>query len=395
MASRRKRNYKERASNSENEDNSKQRSRKKRKTSKCSNRSKSSKKTRKSKRLANKNRLALSEVTSHKNHTISSSVPNTDTHMDDDERNEDNMNDDKCKTKVSPRQVHKHNQYLFDDTCLYSLLEVFLVGYDLKYESVRDDLWEWLWFWEQRASAFYRILITPVYEHNLFEIRVDSVHGIHCGLLSQFLLTGLTFEYYYAYSRDNIWGGWQFCSNHKVLKHDIYGKIFGDAQCIDPSKIWKQIIWFKQLKMELMYKKYGGINMNKMHLTHYYYGHHNFNQIDGNHDVYINKFPPYQTGMSASNNSNKKMDKFDVYSYNMAQIFDNSWSKNHVINRNSIQLNVDDLSLILGTKEKMKCAQCYQTFHLCRAIKLCDCFKGCFVFDDLYHRHKSMVMDWK
>merc|ERR1712187_581104 len=86
---------------------------------------------------------------------------------------------------------------------------------------------------------------------------------------------------------------------------------------------------------------------------------------------------------------------FDVESYQMAQIFDNAWCKMHVINATSIRLNVDDLSMILGTKLKMRCAQCHQTHHLCRAVKLCECFCGYFVENDLYRRHQSMVEDWK
>ena len=148
-----------------------------------------------------------------------------------------------------------------------------------------------------------------------------------------------------------------------------------------------------------MYKKYGGCNMSKMHLAHYFYGHHNFNEIDGNHDVYINKFPPYQNSNNNVKHKDKRnvirRDKFDVYSYNMSQIFDKTWCRNHNIQKSSIRLNHDDLSLILGTKIKMQCAQCYQTYHICRAVHVCACFKGCFFHKDLYQRHKSMVMDWK
>ena len=284
------------------------------------------------------------------------------------------------------------------------------IGYGIKEDednNLKDDIWEWLWEWEQRASSYYRILIIPVYEHNVFEVRVDSNHGIPSGLEYEFILTKLTFEYYYAYSRRNIWGGWKFVHNGKCIKHDIYGHIFSEEQAIQPSKIWKQIVWFKQLKMELMYKKYGVMNMSKMHLAHYFYGHHNFNQINGDHDVYINKFPPYQNMNNCGRQKNgddkngdkrrghkERKDKFDIYSYHMAQIFDNVWCKNHEISETAITLNHDDLSLILGTKHKMRCAQCHQTYIMCRAVNLCDCFKGLFIVKDLYQRHKSMVMDW-
>ena len=356
--------------------------RKKRKISNRSNRSKSNSKpstpstpkksVRKSKRLAEKSKQNAASPTK-KRRCIST------------------------KTKHKDKKSVDYNAYLFDSTCLYSMLEVFLIGYDLnscsqndeEKESIRDDLWEWLWIWEQRASAYYRILITPVFDHNVLEVRVDSIHGIQCGLLSELLLNGLSFEYFYAYSRKQIWGGWKFCHKQRVIQHNIYGNIFDrEYQCIwQPPKIWKHIIWFKQLKMELMYKKYGAHNMNHRHLNHYRYGHQQFKQIDGSHQN-----PKTRKKSKGNVQSNKEI---DFESYHMAQIFDTSWCKMHEINEHSIRLNVDDLSMILGTKQKMRCAQCHQTYHLCRAVKLCDSFKGCFVVRDLYQRHQSMVEEWK
>eukprot|EP00485_Elphidium_margaritaceum_P013433 CAMPEP_0202731346 /NCGR_PEP_ID=MMETSP1385-20130828/187105_1 /ASSEMBLY_ACC=CAM_ASM_000861 /TAXON_ID=933848 /ORGANISM="Elphidium margaritaceum" /LENGTH=376 /DNA_ID=CAMNT_0049397641 /DNA_START=24 /DNA_END=1154 /DNA_ORIENTATION=- len=303
-----------------------------------------------------------------------------------------------------PQSRHQDalNSPLFDDTCLYAMLEVFFVAYnvdDTDDTSLRDDLWEWLWQWEQSASAYYRILITPVYEHDVFEIRVDSVHGIACGLLTEFVGTRLTFEYYYSYSRRNIWGGWRFFHRGRGIKHDVYGNLYDENTAIQPSQLWKQIIWLKQLKMELMYQKYGGCNMSKMHLSHYFYAHHNFNEINGDHNVYINHMPPYQNANNSLKMRDKrnriKRDKFDVYSYHMAQIFDNVWCKQRKMNKHSIRLNHDDVSLMIGTKMKMRCALCHQTYHICRSVHLCDSFKGYFTASDLYQRHKSMVLDWK
>ena len=315
----------------------------------------------------------------------------------------------KGKKNKKKKQIN-YNQHLFDETCLYSLLEVFIVAYDLNNNKnntndendgihLRSDIWEWLWEWDHYASSYYRILITPIYGHNAFEIRVDSIHGIQCGLLSEFLLNGLTFEYYYAYSRRHIWGGWKFCHKQKVIKHDIYGNIFGGGGCngndmtiIEPSKIWKQIIWFNQLKMERMFRKYNRFNMSRKNLEHIFYAQQNFKQIEGNPDIYINKFPPYQ---NANNNKKGNKIKYDPYAQEMSQMFDQVWCKQHQITRDTIRLNHDDLELILGTKQKMRCAQCHQTYLICQAVKLCECFKGLFFAKDLYQRHKSMVMDWK
>merc|ERR1712032_1813915 len=61
-----------------------------------------------------------------------------------------------------------------------------------------------------------------------------------------------------------------------------------------------------------------------------------------------------------------------------------SWSRKRKMNKETITLNAEDISSMLGTTLKMVCVQCKQKEALCRAVGICDCFFGSFTASDLY-----------
>ena len=306
------------------------------------------------------------------------------------ENENENENDRCCDVNSNDTNNDSNDEYLFDNTCLYCLLEVFLIGYDINTNTnnnIDDDihynkslkyyLWEWIWLWHQKASSFNRILITPLNNFKLFEIRVDNIYGKPCGLQNELKNSNMTFEYYYGYSRLNVWGGWKFFMKGKLIKSEIYGNIDSNTgnndsnmdsinddnnvnvngiyNIVMPPLMWKNIIWIRQLEMELMYKKYNGINRNLF-----------------------------------NNNENKRI---NIYNENMNSIYDKNWFKNRFNNEYNITLNPNDISLIFGTKIEMICGSCKQIYILCKSFNICNNFKGYFKYFDLYQRHQALIMD--
>lgn len=270
-------------------------------------------------------------------------------------------------------------------------------------------LWYWLFMFEKFAimNKRYRILILPVKGECVIEVRIDSLHGMPSGLLNQLIENKYCFEYYYAYSRCNYWGGWRFYFNGSLVKYHEYGYIensnnnrsshSGNTSINNnninnrgvlymPTNEWKNVIWVKQMETELISNKFG---TNMGHLMQEYQRQCEF----------IEQYKNMNSGVY----DNKDM---DFYSYYMSQVLDQNWWKKHLFKIENNKLNKDrdcnkdnclkmshsDVSKMLGTNLAMICAQCGQTEVLCNALNLCGQFKGYFKFRDLYDRHQALVL---
>ncbi|ETO35717.1 hypothetical protein RFI_01345 [Reticulomyxa filosa] len=180
-------------------------------------------------------------------------------------------------------------EYLFDESCIYSLLEVFLIQFGSKEE--KRLFYKWFWLFERDAGLFvicffffflkkkkgvqafctfqkkkkctkkkgahYRIILIPMPDFHMFEVRIDSLHGIPSNLEQQ-LYGVFNFEYYYAYCYGHHWGGWKL--------YEKTGRCVANQQynwtSKKPPQMWKNVMWIRQIEMELRHEqnKYMGIH---------------------------------------------------------------------------------------------------------------------------------------
>ncbi len=239
-------------------------------------------------------------------------------------------------------------------------------------------LWRWLWMWERQAAGHHRISIKHVPQFYLFVVRVDNTHGIPSGLQEELKNASFTFEYYYAYSRGDIWGGFRSFHNKQCFSNHLYGllkvkeKKKKKRKSLSPPPIlWKNLIWIRQIEMELEQSKGGG--------TYATYANSNANN-NKEHPLFDNEW--YRGHRSTPNGSVRS---FFIFTQMHALLF-------FCI---EMTMNPIDLSKMFGVRVEMLCGQCGQSNAMCRSLDVCPCFKGYFPFKDLYDRHKCLVMDYR